>query len=80
MSAYLVLLRVEVAAFHPAVPADGGLVSVALFLALAGRRPAAQAGYSVRALPGTLLCGARTFLHAVNAQRPSSQLHRHFTR
>src|SRR3954464_11939949 len=35
------------------------LVSVALFLALAAARAAA---YSGRALPGILLCGARTFL------------------
>jgi hypothetical protein len=37
MSAYLVLLRMEVAAFHP-LPGEGKrLVSVALFLAFIGR-------------------------------------------
>jgi len=37
MSAYLVLLRMEVAAFHP-LPCEGKrLVSVALFLAFVGR-------------------------------------------
>jgi hypothetical protein len=33
MSAYLVLLRMEVAAFHPPGRSPGRLVSVALFLA-----------------------------------------------
>ena len=59
MSAYLVLLRMEVAAFHPLQFDRKRLVSVALFLAFAAARAAT---YSVRALPGILLCGARTFL------------------
>ena len=37
MSAYLVLLRMEVAAFHPLPVAGQRLVSVALFLAFAHR-------------------------------------------
>jgi hypothetical protein len=37
MSAYLVLLRMEVAAFHPPPVAGQRLVSVALFLAFAHR-------------------------------------------
>jgi hypothetical protein len=53
------LLRMEVAAFHPLPLARKRLVSVALFLAFGAAR---TAPYSGRALPGILLCGARTFL------------------
>jgi len=78
-SAYLVLLRVEVTAFHPHDPVTRTLrlVSVALFLAFDEPR---GSPYSVRELPVTLLCGARTFLHLVfNAmQRPSGQLRSQF--
>src|SRR5690348_15507908 len=49
----------EVAAFHPPPLARRRLVSVALFLAFTDARAPA---YSGRALPGILLCGARTFL------------------
>ena len=63
MSAYLVLLRVEVTAFHPQDPVarELRLVSVALFLAFG---EACAPPYNVRALPVTLLYGARTFLYA----------------
>ena len=50
-----------------------GLVSVALFLAFIA---AFAATYNVRALPGTPLCGARTFLHGTflphRSDRPAS--------
>ena len=63
MSAYLVLLRMEVAAFHPrpgrCYPVGPRLVSVALFIAFIA---ALTATYSVWALPSIPLCGARTFL------------------
>ena len=49
----------EVAAFHPLSCERKRLVSVALFLTFIA---ALTATYSVRALPGILLCGARTFL------------------
>ena len=74
MSAYLVLLRVEVTAFHPQDPVarELRLVSVALFLAFG---EACAPPYNVRALPVTLLCGARTFLSPIHTgQRPSGQL------
>ena len=60
-SAYLVLLRMEVAAFHPPSVTERRLVSVALFLAFAAvfERRLIRG----RALPGILLCGARTFLY-----------------
>ena len=63
MSAYLVLLRVEVTAFHPQDPVARALrlVSVALFLAFG---EAFAPPYNVRALPVTPLYGARTFLYA----------------
>jgi len=51
----------EVAAFHPPFRKERRLVSVALFLAFTAVFDAAA--YSGRALPGILLCGARTFLH-----------------
>ena len=69
MSAYLVLLRMEVAAFHPlrrSFVRTKRLVSVALFLAFVARYAAT---YSVRALPGILLCGARTFLSPFSLAR-----------
>ena len=69
MSAYLVLLRMEVAAFHP-LPFDRKrLVSVALFLTFTDARAPA---YSGRALPGILLCGARTFLSPLGLHVRSS--------
>src|SRR3990172_3043321 len=56
----------------------GGLVSVALFLALGRPMFAHRPAYGVRALPGTLLYGARTFLHAAKSRtatvRPTSIL------
>ena len=63
MSAYLVLLRMEVAAFHP-LPAHlraAGSDS-SLWPCSSPWSAARAATYSVRALPGILLCGARTFL------------------
>ena len=63
MSAYLVLLRMEVAAFHP-LPAHlraAGSDS-SLWPCSSPSSHAFAATYSVRALPGILLYGARTFL------------------
>ena len=63
MSAYLVLLRMEVAAFHPpprSFTCAGSDSS--LWPCSSPSRAARAAAYSVRELPGILLCGARTFL------------------
>ena len=62
--AYLVLLRMEVAAFHPpALLPCRGLVSVALFVTFA---PLSAAFMRAGVLPRILLCGARTFLYATS--------------
>ena len=66
MLAYLVLLQVEVAAFHPACPA---LANGNKRTRLCGpiprlHRRLAPAAYNGRVLPATLLYGARTFLYA----------------
>ena len=53
----------------PASETTGGDSSVALFLAFT--RAVARA-YSGRALPGILLCGARTFLSPANARQRRS--------
>lgn len=58
MRAYLMLLQVEVTAFHPRL---NWLVSVALFVALY------LAAFSTRPLAVTLLYGVRTFLPHVFA-------------
>ena len=86
MLAYLVLLRVEVAAFHPACPA---LANGNKRTRLCGpiprlHRELAPTAYNGRVLPATLLCGARTFLYVrhrrlaapgfIRAQRLSGQL------
>ena len=66
MSAYLVLLRMEVAAFHP--PPIGGTLTrgdSSLWPCSALWSATLAATYSGRALPGILLCGARTFLPPV---------------
>jgi len=59
MSAYLVLLRMEVAAFHPLPVKES---DSSLWPCSSPWSAARAATYSVRALPGILLCGARTFL------------------
>jgi hypothetical protein len=61
------LLRMEVAAFHP-LPERQRLVSVALFLAFV----ASRRFISGRALPGIPLCGARTFLSPAASRHQGS--------
>jgi len=63
MSAYLVLLRMEVAAFHPPLRSFTCAGSdSSLWPYSSPSRAARAAAYNVRELPGILLCGARTFL------------------
>ena len=81
--AYLVLLQVEVAAFHPRrLRARTRLCGPIPRL----HRELAPAAYNGRVLPATLLYGARTFLYArhrylatpgfIRAQQLSGQLRR----
>src|SRR5258705_10926055 len=63
MYAYLVLLRMEVAAFHPLprIFTCAGSDS-SLWPYSSPSRAARAAAYNVRELPGILLCGGRTCL------------------
>ena len=70
MSAYLVLLRMEVAAFHPLRPRfDPYRGDSSLWPCSSLSSTARAAIYGGRALPGILLCGARTFLSPVALAR-----------
>ena len=73
MSAYLVLLRMEVAAFHPLLRSFTCAGSdSSLWPCSSPSSTARAATYSVRELPGILLCGARTFLSSLRSHVGSS--------